>query len=334
MANKYMGDFSEGRKNNFDLIRFLAAGLVILSHAYPLSGNGADPLEYVSKNQFSFGSLGVAVFFMVSGFLIAQSWERKPRLIPFLKKRALRLLPGLIVVVAITALLIGPLFTVLPLSEYWQHRQVLEYFKNILLYDTWYDLPGVFGNLPFAGSVNGSLWTLTYEVRCYLILALLGMAGVLRYKQVCCYLFFSFFMLLGWNWISITLAGYFFAGTIVYLLRKLIPLNNVLAFLSLLAIVATMYFGQGMQQAVIIYGSYLVFYCAFNPRFKFNNFAKYGDFSYGLYIYAFPIQQIVVYYGQKYQLVPWEYFCLQFPLILLAAIISWHFVEKPCLKWK
>ena len=144
----------------------------------------------------------------------------------------------------------------------------------------------------------------------------------------------AFFALLTLDWTSFNLASYFFVGSVIYVFRNKIPMQRLYAIISLLAIGLSLYIGKGLVQVLIVYGSYITFYFAFNPAFKLNNFGKYGDFSYGLYIYAFPIQQIVVFYLQKYELSPMQYFSIQYPIILVAAILSWHIMEKQCLKWK
>ena len=109
--NRYIGQVCEGRNNNFDFIRFIAASMVIYSHAFPLSrGNDGELLKDITNGQWSFGSLAVAVFFVISGFLISQSYDRKNQPLNFIKARILRIFPGLIVVILLSALVLGPLF--------------------------------------------------------------------------------------------------------------------------------------------------------------------------------------------------------------------------------
>lgn len=340
MEKKCLGEYVKGRSNNFDFVRFFVASLIIYFHAYPLSGQGWNyfqgwyPLGYTFDGHISVGDFFVAMFFVISGFLITQSWEKKPNLKDFFKKRALRLLPALTVVVAVTAFVVGGFFTSLPTGEYFRHPAVYAYLKNILLYETWFSLPGVFEGLPYPLSVNGSLWTMKYEARCYLLVAFLGVLNLFSYRKTLLYCYLAFFALLPLNILDITVTCYFFMGSLFYLFRDSIPLNGYFAGFSFAMIILSMYIQVGVVQTVLIYGTYLLFYFVFSPTFQFHNFGKYGDFSYGLYIYAFPIQQTVMYYLAPYHLSPIQYFLIQYPLVLGCAILSWNFLEKKCLGMK
>lgn len=73
-----------------------------------------------------------------------------------------------------------------------------------------------------------------------------------------------------------------------------------------------------------------VIFCAFVIP-CFGNFAKYGDFSYGIYILHFPILQILISYGLFTKL-PWLALGVSSFLILFSAFLLWHLIEKPCLR--
>lgn len=124
--------------------------------------------------------------------------------------------------------------------------------KNILIYKTWFVLPGVFEQLPYPNSVNGSLRTLTYEVRCYLVLMVLGLLNIFRRQGLTLYLFMKFFALLTLDWISMTLASYFFVGSLIYVLRDKIPMQRLYAMISLIAIALSLYIGKGLTQVLIV----------------------------------------------------------------------------------
>ena len=166
--------------NNFDFFRFLAATLVIYSHAFPLSGNGYNGELFVklTNSQMSGGSIGVGIFFLMSGYLIAKSWDGNPNIAQFVRKRILRIIPGLMVCVLVSMLVIGPIYTALPIKEYFFHNDTISYIKNVFLWETRFTLGGTFVGLPYANVINGSLWTLKYEIRCYLILLMLGIMGI------------------------------------------------------------------------------------------------------------------------------------------------------------
>ena len=160
--------------NSFDWLRLLAAAMVIHHHVYPLSGRAA-PMFFATD----YGALGVGIFFVISGYLVSGSLARSATLGDYLKKRLLRIEPGLMVALLVTALILGATVTTLPLGDYLTAPQVWLYVaRNALLYPVDYALPGVFAANPFPAVVNGSLWTLRLEFSCYLLLALLALAKV------------------------------------------------------------------------------------------------------------------------------------------------------------
>jgi peptidoglycan/LPS O-acetylase OafA/YrhL len=157
-------------KNNFDLIRLLAAIGVLVSHAFSLAGAGEPMIAGVTV-----GTLGVYVFFVISGYLILKSWTFDPRVSAFLVKRCLRIFPGLLGAVLFTALVVGPLSTSHTLSSYFTDPQTAQFIGGALvLFAPQGTLPGVFAHNPFGGVINGSLWSLTYEFALYLMVVYFG----------------------------------------------------------------------------------------------------------------------------------------------------------------
>jgi len=176
----YLSDRSGGRDNNLNLIRAIAATMVLVSHAYPiaLGPDAIQPLKLLTGQ--SLGSLSVYVFFAISGFLITMSFERSSSYRSFLTARFLRLLPGLVVSLALVAFVMGPLVTELPLMAYLTHPETWTFMlRNILLALPQYTLPGTFEDLPYP-SVEGSIWTLIYEVICYMGVFACGVVGILQ----------------------------------------------------------------------------------------------------------------------------------------------------------
>ena len=183
MMRRSLGGLSEGRDNNFDFLRFLFALLVIFSHSFAVLYNGTwgayDPLLHLTRGQLALGGGAVDGFFLISGFLITQSWARSRGAGDYARKRARRILPALAVVLAVTVFIIGPLATSLPLASYFRQPRTWAYFgmmgtRNLHRTDA---LPGVFTHNPLAGRVNGSLWTIRCEGLCYLLVAALGLRG-------------------------------------------------------------------------------------------------------------------------------------------------------------
>ncbi len=172
----------ENRDNNFDVLRLVAAVLVLLSHCYPLTGH---PEPFAELTGVTLGEVGVVMFFAMSGFLIAKSWTDEPQPGRYFFKRALRLLPALVVAVAFTTLIVGPLFTELPLTDYFTDPETWIYLiRASLLVTIAGQLPGVFEDNVYPEAVNGSLWTLPLEAGCYVMIVVLGLIGVLQRRAL------------------------------------------------------------------------------------------------------------------------------------------------------
>ncbi len=329
--------------NNFDFLRFLFASFVIFTHAYALLGDiKADPLYALSGRVFS--EVGVCGFFVISGYLIHQSLERSSSLISFIRKRATRIFPGLIVAVLLTTVLIGAMVTTLPLKAYFGDKGTWLYtLDNIFLIPRHQTLPGVFTN-NVEMAVNGSLWTLRYELLFYGLLGLLFFVNRSIKKWLLPLLFLlcvsGYFILK--HPISNHLSGglhkfllyccnlgcYFIAGAILSLLTPLLYARKtpLLLISTILFFIALFFPGRHLEFAAII--TFPVMVITFGLHyFRWLHFSRYtGDISYGTYIYAYPLQQALIVWLQ-----PQNAFVLMlasFPLSWLAGYLSWHLVEK------
>jgi|GEM_PF-18675 len=346
---KFLGDLSGGRDNKLDFIRFFAATLVIYYHSFPLGqgSNNWDLVKLLTQGQWTSGSFGVAIFFIISGYLITQSYEHSRSLPVFLKYRFLRIFPGLMAALLFAVFVIGPSLTSLSVGEYFNNPDTYQYLNSVFLYPMYWHLPGVFENNIYPNTVNGSLWTISFEFLFYLFVALVGVIGLLKHKLFILLLFivsmYHHLFFLKINPMGGHLFGlerktllelfiFFCAGMLFYAYRSSIPKNKHLAMLSIAILYLSTYFG-GTIQLFVVFGTYLVFYFAFSKPNWLNRFSKYGDFSYGLYIYAFPIQQSVTHFfgGRMNALLN---FFISFALTLLLAYISWHLIEKQFLKLK
>jgi peptidoglycan/LPS O-acetylase OafA/YrhL len=340
-----INNFINDRNNNFDFIRFLAATLVIFSHAYPLTSHLGEFFSNHSHGQWTLGGIAVATFFIVSGFLVTQSYERSLSLIKFTKYRVLRIFPGFIVSVFFGTFIIGTLVTTLPVKNYLLNQSTYNYLKTIFLFPMQYTLPGVFENSSMNNSINGSLWTIPFEILSYVVVALFGFFGLLKYRKIVLLLFIlSIYSKLHlkshfptdifWGYIPafIDLFPFFAAGMLIYSYRDKIVLNKWNAMISFFMLLMSIKFG-GFIEVFTVFGSYLIFYCAYNKKIKLNKFGKYGDFSYGIYIYAFPIQQTVTYLlGKEISIL--TNIVISLPITIILAFSSWHLIEKPALKLK
>lgn len=330
------------RENNLNFLRLVAASLVTLSHAWPLTGSVGEPLAHLT-GVLTFGAVAVHVFFAISGFLIAKSFDRSDGLWRFLKARALRLYPGLFVALVLSVLLIQLLAGSLSHGEYFLHPATRAYIKNNLLLNTQYELPGIFLGNHFPGSVNGSLWTLRYEVAMYLMVTLCGLLGLIRRP--------FWFNLLSMPLVggiivaaltmhkpfgnipddAIVMAVCFYLGTAMYVNRQHVLLDLRLAA----ALWLVTYLAKGSLYFHPLYSvalSYSVLLAGFLPRLQSSALSLRNDYSYGIYIYSFPVQQLLVHFQP--QLGPWTHFGLAYLIALPFAVASWHLVEKPALKMK
>lgn len=345
-----LGARTAGRANNCDALRFALAALVILSHSYALieGDDRNEPLFRATGGQLTFGEAAVSGFFILSGFLIARSWETSRSAVDYFRKRAARIYPGFLVNVLFCALVAGPLLA--PSSaDYWAAFSPPRTAGAALNLDL--RLPKLFDHLPVA-DVNGSLWSVRFEFLCYLLLALLGLTGGLRRPgmlaavvglclAVQAGLLYGRWKLPGsglsavWGYPPFwpRVGGCFLAGALFYRCRDRIPLSAgwflaSAAGLVLLAVTASL---QGLLLAVPIPGGYVLLYLAFARTPWLYGFARPGDFSYGLYLYAFPVQQLLVRWSGG-TLAPFRLFALALPATLALAVVSWYAVERPFLR--
>lgn len=342
------------QRNNFDFLRLFAATAVIITHCYPLTGRpeGHDPLAQLSPH-LSFSFIGLRTFFFISGFLIAQSLVRSKSVSEYLFKRTLRIIPGLFAAICISIFILGPLVTRLPVQEYFLRAETWTYFKNLALYTMQYDLPGVFVSNPYRQPVNGSLWTLMYEFTFYIMLLAFSLLGGLKNKWIPLLAFAAALALRvyfvfnpkyfeAWYPMGLTNLSvkytldfglYFLAGMVLLFHKDSLPLNlwTLVSTLAIYGIALHVPFG-GLSSYICL--PIIILSFAFAPQLAWLNGAgRYGDFSYGMYIYAFPVQQAIVHFsGSQISLVMMG--VLSVGCTLPFAIASWHLVEKPFLKLK
>jgi len=339
-----LADVTQGRANNFQLLRFVAATGVIVFHCYALTNRfGDEPLMRLMP-QLNFGLLGVETFFAISGFLVTKSWLERAKFAPFALARVLRIYPALTCAILVSIALAAWSSTV-PLSPFLADAQTLAYaWKNALAWNTEFLLPGAFANNPYPYATNGSLWTLSVELRLYIAVAIAGAAGLLRQRwtatlaiALASALLFAVPECLGALGIPKmggNLAWFFAIGSLAYVWRDSIRLTLLAALVCLLMI--------GWDPAGLarraLFGpllAYLVLVAAYHPRLQWPSFNRWGDYSYGLYIFSFPIQQTLIRLGPAPQpIAPLALFAIAFPLTLAVAAVSWHVVEKPALAQK
>jgi len=280
------------------------------------------------------------MFFTISGFLVLASFDRSRDLVKFAKARALRIYPALIVCVLLMVFVVGPLATTTPLREYFASPQIRHYlFSNASLYQTVADLPGVFLNNKIPNVVNGPLWTLPIESRFYMYVALLGVFGLTADRKVASFGIAALLLLamfapdvlptVGMDPTYHRLGWFFAAGALLYTNRDVVPLDwKVLLLLVLFAVVShdtsTFDFSAGL---VVIYG---VFWVAFAKKIPLPRFIH--DYSYGIYLYGWPIAQFIAY---KHPTIGgYKLTIITLLLSWIAGAISWFAIERPFLEFK
>lgn len=330
-----------GRDNNFQLIRFVAALAVITFHSFALVRDfGNDPLRRIT-GVTDLGALGVQMFFFVSGFLVTKSWSERHSLRAFTAARVLRIYPAL-VLATLFGIALAAGSSALPLGEFLSHPQTLSYaIHNATGWSLRDALPGAFPANPFAGAINGSLWTLPIELRLYVGVAILGLVGILTRRVLLAAAIALLVAIVAFDpsWFPLEpnigivhyLALLFGLGALAFAWRDAIRLSIPLA----VAIIALMlwnpaHWTPGPAYCALL--GYVLLVVAYHPALEWRAFNRLGDYSYGLYVYAFPIQQTVI--ESIGSSSPLAIFATSLPLCLCMAAASWHLVERPCLSMK
>lgn len=332
------------RDNNINFLRFIAASLVIWFHMASLLG---VPEPYIMGQ--GLGPIAVNIFFILSGYLIAKSWSRSSSFGSYLIRRVARIFPGLIVVVLLSVFVMGPVVTSLSAAEYFGNPETWKYLSMIVLAPIENVLPGVFDTNPLPYAVNGSLWTLRYEFLAYLLMPLfyiltkgLGKGRKPFFVAVLAALVFVHF--LSYSGVYplpkvfdnfFRLFAYYMAGVVAFELGLERYCDAQFAVVALLVMI--LFRDEvGLFSPLVMFAAVCIFTLGFsltkNPRFA-PCFKK-NDYSYGIYIYAFPIQQCVVWLGGAS--LPCSYLScsfLSFGITLMFAIASWFLVEKPAMDY-
>ncbi|WP_051836046.1 acyltransferase family protein [Streptomyces sp. NRRL WC-3742] len=366
-----LAELFSGRANSFGLLRLLMATSVVVSHVYPLAWGHLDPLWERSGQQTDIGKMAVIGFFVMSGFMITGS-GRRTTIGRFSWHRALRILPGLWGSLVVSTLVI------MPLLYRWQHHTLDGFWNHpagpkTYLKGTWdtsltggWDVSGVIrwginNHTNFDQSVNGALWSLKYEILCYVVVGLLAAGGVLlRARRFLPLVTTALWVLILNDWINsptwrgipgdqgsglnvpfigplsmhflIHLGFVFLLGATVQLYRERIPIHDGLALVAAVAFLATLQWG-----GVFVIGypafAYLLFWLAVRLPRPFQKIGRKRDYSYGIYIYGFTVEQALAMLGYaKYGKL--GFFACAITATVVLAALSWHLVESPMMKLK
>lgn len=334
-----VADCIASKRDNFTALRLCAASIVIYGHCWVIgNSNGED--DWITRHVLEFsGDVAVNMFFFVSGFLVTGSYIRRRSLRAFAKSRVLRIYPALLVCVILCTFVLGPSVTTLPLHAYFADPQLYSFFAiNSSLLAMRSFLPGVFKTNHYLGVVNGSLWTLPGEMQMYTYVAAMGVLGLLQRRS-------RFAVVLA---LLVTLAvvardhvpltsipeyyrfgGFFAAGACCWMFRDHVPVSGLL----LLALVGLCFITYPGAAYLLVFAATTAYFClwfVYVPGLELFN--RLGDYSYGLYLYGFPMQQLVAWKCPA--LGPWAILATSLPLALGLGVLSWHLVEKPALELK
>lgn len=341
--------------NNFNFLRLLFASFVVISHSYALTGLDEDFVFFLSDGQASLSTLGVHGFMTISGYLIFKSYLRSGSFINYLLKRLLRIVPALIVVIFITAFIVGPFFSILSFKDYFSNVDTYKYLifnsTGLLRGGMSYVLPGVFLNNPYKVAVNGCLWTIPYEFFFYL---LLGSFFLIRKDKrilfiillsIFIFFFFSYILvskedLLTLKWpipytafsiyFLLELGLFFVAGCLLTYINLKEKLYVPIFFGALLLFSVSILFSVFNIFQFAIFPIGIIAFANINTS-KFSSLEKIGDLSYGVYLSGFVIQQML---ASIFQINYILMILLSLPLSLCFGYLSWHFVEKKALALK
>jgi len=348
-----------GHKNSFGVIRLVLASSVIFSHAFPLGGWGEDPLLRWSNRQENFGGMAVLGFFAISGYLITKSGMRADAL-QFIWRRMLRILPAFYTVLLVTAFVVGPIAWVVSghtLGSYLSlagNGPVHYLVANADLAIRQWGIYDIFAaTTPYglvAGPVfNGALWTLTYEWGSYLIIWLLVIFGVLKRAKILVPTLTVLYLAMQIAWLvvpgavgsvlpyfadpyRVSLPLVFLYGACIAVYAGSIPIDARLAALSAVLVVGSLWLG-GLTLVGYPAVAYLVIWLAAALPERLQWIGAKNDYSYGMYVYGFLVQQVTAALGwYRWGYVPWVLATLA--ICAGCAWLSWHGVEKRAMMLK
>lgn len=338
---------SEFHYPNFDWLRIIAATSVLFSHAFLLAeGTEANEPFYRLTGSIA-GIYGVCVFFVISGFLITRSAFNSRTLQAYVVARVLRIYPGLAVCALATSIILGVSFTSMDPVRFFADLVPLKYtIKTILHPGTPYDLHSVAfyaDDRALGRTFNGSLWTIPQELICYVVIGLLLALRLLRWPVLAALLLLTLPMVGPWRVDSaprpfddfLLVGSSFFAGALVFFVWRRAERLPAWPLLACGAVLVVAIATNHAYDLFPIYGAYPLLMLATARRFCLPDLKRFGDVSYGMYLYGWPVQQTFVALAGGVGAISWH---ALFAVSTLAAGVmgyaSWHLLEKRALQWK
>ena len=328
--------------NNFDLIRLIAAWLVIYGHAnamIPPVYQRDDAIAVFLGFDYS-GSLAVKVFFFLSGLVVTNSLLEKKNILQFVVARFFRIWPAFLVVLFFTSFVIGGYFTTLTLEQYFSHPGVYNYIYSNAMMDIVFELPGVFQSASSINnkSINGSIWSLPYELGAYILLLSLFILGLHNNKKLSILVVVLFFIdvffdnkiIFSWRSLNANvddLAPFFAFGALLALLKDRVAIDLKMIF----ALFLIYFIFQKSLYIKYIFYIFLFFILLYIfSRELFLKIKINSDISYGVYIWGWPIQQVLAHTFPNLSF--FQHVSVAIFLASVAGVFSWFLIEKPGMK--
>jgi peptidoglycan/LPS O-acetylase OafA/YrhL len=348
MKHSFYEQLQKYKQNNLNAVRLFLALAVILSHASILSYGSegefrGEFLATFNSGQMTIGQASVNLFFFISGILITASFLRNKNLQHFLINRFLRIYPAYIVAMIFSAAVIWIFCPDFRANVGRGFSWFFVFLRDCLFLDyqsiSW---PSVFQSNPFPGRANASLWTIPWEFKCYLMVAFIGVFGLFKFRfllllaTLFSYLVYSASHFTGWvivgsqtEWRFLT---YYLLGMMVWLWRDKVPFSGILAIVCFIALIGAANFKPWFSVLFPLCGSYLALWVGYSGPIQLFAWTDHTDLSYGVYLFAFPIQQLLAMHELFRN--PWLQFFVATPLALACALLSWTFIEKRFLQMK
>ena len=348
MSHSFYSQLQKYKKNNLNSIRLFLAIAVILSHASILSYGKegefrGEWLATFNSGQMTIGQAAVNLFFFLSGILITASFLKRKNLNEFLINRFLRIYPAYIASLLFTAAIIWIFCPEFRANVGRGFSWFFVFLRDCLFLDyrsvSW---SGVFQNNPFPEFANASLWTIPWEFKCYLMVAFFGLFGLFKFRLFL--LLVTIFTLLVYSashftgWVVVgsrtewRFLSFYLLGMSAWLWRDKLPYSHVLVLMSLLVLWMASYYNPWFELLFPVFGTYLVLWVGYSKPIQWFEWTDRTDLSYGVYLFAFPIQQILT--MQELFRNPLLQFFVATPLALGCAWLSWIFIEKRFLQMK
>jgi peptidoglycan/LPS O-acetylase OafA/YrhL len=341
-----LGQAFDPRNNALNAFRLVLAASVIVNHSYPLTGT---PMRFGTASQL-LTSGGVDGFFALSGFLITSSWLRHPQIRDYVVARALRILPGFYVCLVVTAFVIAPVGVAIQGGQAMRMLLSAAPFEYVLANSAVatlkVDVAGTPQGIPYPGSWNSSLWTLVFELLCYLAVALLGLAGLANRRWVsvsvlvlsaCAAALLPGYVDFGGmtpTQLGVVVARFavmFAAGALLYQMRDVVPARWSLVLLSVIVVLAAAYWLPDYRVIAAVPFAYALIVAG--ALIRNRRLSLRTDLSYGVYIYGFPVQQLLIISGLGI-LHPLAFAGVAITATLPLAALSWFLIEKRAMALK